>query len=261
MTMSDDKKYKYTRQLLKIAKQESGYTNKAIEKKAGLSGSSSSLASRWLNGHALATERQMRYFINNYGHLLKRKMEHLYYQIQPQGNSIVTNYMKFSGDIIFKHQIKLDFSRVGGGYSSKRKNVSAIRIIVIEDAKCFKLLFQYRAGLVTWKSDNQSEKPSFSPRLDDLDGVLSSDIEDSNWFLWETVDCSDVDSLIDTFSNVINLILGSSNIVDIAAYNTGRFPEDRKSSLFFTFKEVGPMEFAFYQKLMKLGLQSKLLPF
>ncbi|TOQ26274.1 hypothetical protein, partial [Vibrio parahaemolyticus] len=112
--MSDDKKYKYTRQLLKIAKQEGNYTNKDIEKKAGLSGSSSSLASRWLNGHALATERQMRYFINNYGHLLKRKMEHLYYQLQPQGNSIFTHYMKFSGDIIFKHQIKADFSRVGG---------------------------------------------------------------------------------------------------------------------------------------------------
>lgn len=34
--MNSEKKYKYTRQLLKIAKREGGYTNKDIEKKAGL---------------------------------------------------------------------------------------------------------------------------------------------------------------------------------------------------------------------------------
>ncbi len=256
--MNDKKKYKYTRQLLKIAKQEGKYTNKEIEKKAGLTGSSSSLASRWLNGHSLATERQMRYFINNYGHLLKRQMEHLYYQYLPDGEELVTNYVKFSGDIIFKHQIRMSISEYTGRRYRNPRYVGIFRVLIIESQGCFKLLIQYRAGLISWNRSVQGEKYAYSPQAYDVDGLINGDNEDSNWYLWKVVNCDSTDALITEFSKVTTSLLDGSNIIDWAK-NNGHIRKG-KSDL-FKVNHIAPMEFAFYQKLMKLGLQSESLPF
>ena len=70
-----EKKYKYTKQLLKIAIETDQYRNKDIALKAGLSDKSVAQVSGWRNGRTKATERQMAYFIKEYGHLLKRKLE------------------------------------------------------------------------------------------------------------------------------------------------------------------------------------------
>lgn len=71
-------KYKYTKQILKLAHQDGmGYSDIAV--KAGLSANSKSLVNTWIKGSKLATERQMQFFINAYGASLKRKMEHLFY--------------------------------------------------------------------------------------------------------------------------------------------------------------------------------------
>ncbi|HCE3365236.1 TPA: hypothetical protein NG589_003428 [Vibrio parahaemolyticus] len=250
MTKSDDKKYKYTRQLLKIAKQEGDYTNKEIEKKAGLSGSSSSLASRWLNGHALATERQMRYFKNNYGHLLKRKMEHLFYRHAPDGDDLSTKFIKLTGDIIFKHHVRLDPS-----YEYK-KGINVLRVVVLESNRLYKLVVQYRAGFVQWRKVQKG----YSPLIEtNSKGLVSSDNEESNWYLWEVIDCNNTDELIQEFEVLLGHLLVQSNIVDWAR-NSGRLDQDTPSH-FFNHKHISPMRFSFYQKLMKLGLQSELLPF
>lgn len=82
MNENHGKKYKHTRQLLKIAKEHGNYTHQQIADKAGLKGKSTSLVSRWTTGKALATERQMGYFIKHYEHFLKRKMEHLFYSLR-----------------------------------------------------------------------------------------------------------------------------------------------------------------------------------
>uniref|UniRef100_UPI002620BA8A hypothetical protein n=1 Tax=uncultured Vibrio sp. TaxID=114054 RepID=UPI002620BA8A len=241
------------RQLLKIAKREGGYTNKDIEKKAGLKGSSSSLASRWLNGHALATERQMRYFINNYGHFLKRQLEHLYYQYLPDGENLVVNYVKLSGDIIFKHQIRVDPSR------EYKKGLSVLRLVVIENDGCYKLLHQYRAGLIQWDKHADVKQAYFEPSIYDLQGIVHSDNEEAHWYLWKVIECSDTSELIDNFENECKIILSSNNIVDWAKRNGQNV--DHMDSRMFAPKHVIPMKFAFYQKIMKLGLQSDLLPF
>ncbi|KHT60914.1 hypothetical protein RJ45_23015 [Photobacterium gaetbulicola] len=248
--MSDSKKYKYTRQLLKIAKQEGGYTNKEIEKKAGLKDSSSSLASRWLNGHALATERQMRYFINNYGHLLKRQMEHLYYQCVPEGDRMVLNYLKLTGDIIFKHQIRL------GPDDRHKKRLSVIRVVVIEHNGRYKILLQYRAGLIEWRTKGANSDGSriYFPNIKDLNGLVHADNEEANWFVFQWHDCDSNDALISRFNKLTESLFDGSNLL---ARTTVRHDD----SGMLKAKHIAPMEFAFYQKLMKLGLQSELLPF
>lgn len=253
LAMNSEKKYKYTRQLLKIAKREGGYTNKDIEKKAGLKGSSSSLASRWLNGHALATERQMRYFINNYGHFLKRQLEHLYYQYLPDGENLVVNYIKLSGDIIFKHQIRVDLSR------EYKKGLSVLRVVVIENDGCYKLLHQYRAGLIQWNKHVGVKPTRFKPSMNDLKGIVHSDNEEAHWYLWKVIECSDTSELIDKFENECKIISSSNNIVDWAMQYGETTNSD--ASNVFSAKHLVPMQFAFYQKLMKLGLQSELMPF
>lgn len=253
MTMSDDKKYKYTRQLLKIAKQEGNYTNKDIEKKAGLSGSSGSLASRWLNGLAPATERQMRYFINNYGHLLKRQMEHLYYQFMPDGEDLAIHYVKISGNVIFKHQIRIDPSR------EYKKQLSVFRVIVIEGNGGYKLLLQYRAGLIQWQQVQDGEKIAYQPLIRDFKALSHADNEEANWYIWRVIDCDNVDKLIEEFEASLERILRQDNIID-KAKNMGK-ADSKATSHYFSIKHVAPMQFSFYQKLMKLGLQSELLPF
>ncbi|MCG9624585.1 hypothetical protein L1D34_06995 [Vibrio mediterranei] len=250
---STDKKYKYTRQLLKIAKQEGNYTNKEIEKKAGLKGSSSSLASRWLNGHALATERQMRYFINNYGHLLKRQMEHLYYQYLPNGEKLVMSYVKLSGDVIFKHQIRIEPT------CEYKKGLSALRVVIIENSGSYKLLLQYRAGLIQWINTMNESKVSYLPSIHDVKEIVHTDNEEAHWHLWEVNHCKNTDELIEKFEAACHTILSEGNIIDWAKCK-GRINKEAESR-FFRLKHVGPMKFSFYQKLMKLGLQSELLPF
>lgn len=78
MAKNNAPKYKYTKQILKLAKQD-GMTHKEIAKKAGIKETSVSQVDKWLNGTALASQRQMQFFINKYGSALKRKIEHLFY--------------------------------------------------------------------------------------------------------------------------------------------------------------------------------------
>ena len=78
--INKEKKYKYTKQLLKIAIEAGQYRNQDIALKAGLSNKSVAQVSGWRNGRKKATERQMAYFIKEYEHLLKRKLEYLFYK-------------------------------------------------------------------------------------------------------------------------------------------------------------------------------------
>ncbi|MDE3274294.1 hypothetical protein, partial [Pseudoalteromonas sp. G4] len=76
MKTQDNKKCRDTKRLIKIAI-ENGMTNQEIAAKAGLSKKSVAQVSRWRNGEALAFERQMRFFIKEFGDQLRRKSEHL----------------------------------------------------------------------------------------------------------------------------------------------------------------------------------------
>ncbi|MCE2571817.1 hypothetical protein [Motilimonas eburnea] len=256
------KKYKHTRQLLKIAKQEGGYTNKDIEKKAGLQGSSSSLASRWLNGHALATERQMRYFINNYGQHLKRQLEHLFIQSLVDEHGVEQKkYMKFTGDIIFKHQIKL---KLITPFHGRYKTASVVRVIILENQGTFKILLQCRAGFLRLSTMDQTnfQENTFAPtRFSAINGETRnlewSDIEEANWHCIQVTDCASINTLVKDFTALTSSLADGNNIFDYILD-----PESAKTkSKLFNKHIPNTMEFAFYQKIMKLGLQSELLPF
>ncbi|MEZ9765847.1 hypothetical protein AB4278_23485 [Vibrio splendidus] len=246
-----DKKYKLTKQLLKLAIDTAGYRHKDIAVKAGLSKTSVAQVSAWRNGRKNATERQMAYFINEYGHLLKRKMWHLYYRYQLDGKKLVMNFVKLSGDIIFKHQIRLEPN------PEYKKSVSALRVVIIENSGCYKLLLQYRAGLFSWKETSCDALyciPSVSNK-ETNDYIVHSDNEEANWHLWKDKHCENIDELIEEFEKTCHAISSEGGILKELEFK-GRRPLE-----LCELKHIAPMKFSFYQKLMKLDLQSQLLPF
>ncbi len=149
------KTYRYTKQLIRLAI-ENGYTNQEIAVKAGLSQKSIAVVSRWRNGKALATVRQMQFFINEFEHLLKRKMEHLFYKLEKfekDGNTLnKINYFKVSGEIILKHPIRKEVQLNNGN----KKNVPFYRIVIIKSSnECFYILHQENEYDFSLMSDNQ----------------------------------------------------------------------------------------------------------
>lgn len=244
-----DKKYKYTKQLLKLAIEESGYTNADIAKKSRLSDKSVSLVSRWRNGKAQATEVQMHYFIKEYGHLLKKKLEHLFYTqvLNVEKSTLEMAYQKLEGEILFKSQIKSTL------LDSSKNPLRVLRLIILEHKGCYDIIVQYRAGIINYNraridSEGVFEKSSLSISKDEL---YCSDNEESNWFFDKVIKCENTDTLILNFKMLMNDMLN----------NKGLFIFKAHRNELFTSKCIDPVEFAFYHKLMKSGLQSDHLPF
>lgn len=188
-----EKKYKYTKQLLKIAIETDQYRNKDIALKAGLSDKSVAQVSGWRNGRTKATERQMAYFIKEYGHLLKRKLEQLFYQIRVSrnGTEIDSNYEKISGDVLFKHQVRLGFPNLS------KEVTSVMRVVILESEGGYKLIIQYRAGLIIWNKELDNYIPGL---VSGKEGLVHGCNEDSNWYVFDVVDCQDLDALITEFN-------------------------------------------------------------
>ena len=99
--MKTEKKCKDTKKLVRLAI-ENGMTNKEIAKKAGLSQNSIAQVSRWRNGESLATDRQMRFFVKEFGDHLRRKSEHQLVA-EEEGKAY---FFKLTGDLIVKHVIR-----------------------------------------------------------------------------------------------------------------------------------------------------------
>ncbi|EOA9033162.1 hypothetical protein [Vibrio harveyi] len=237
-----DKKFKLTRQLLRLAIDAAGYRNEDIAVKAGLSGKSVAQVSAWRNGRKNATERQMAYFIKEYGHLLKRKMEHLFCFCDPISDEAVTRYEKLSGEVVFKHQIRV-LSQKGRAISS----TAVLRFIVLKDNCNFHVIQQVRGGLTR----GQLKKGLYYE-------VFHSDNEDANWYSYCISTRLDLDGILETFNGFKTSLLDNTNPVDRLCYGNN---SANYESPFFSAKQVQPLEYSFYQKLMKLGLHSDLLPF
>ena len=246
-----EKKYKYTKQLLKIAIEAGQYRNQDIALKAGLSNKSVAQVSGWRNGRTKATERQMAYFIKEYGHLLKRKLEYLFYQIKVSrgGTELDSNYIKLSGDALFKHQIRAILPHLS------KEVISVMRLVVLESEGGYKLIIQYRAGLISWDKKADSYKPSLTRGKEEL---VHGCNEDSNWYVFDVVDCQDLDALISEFAKFKGNLLSGHNILDSALISGG---DPRPKSMLFEIKQTAPMEYAFFHKLMNIGLHSELMPF
>ncbi|WP_220745731.1 hypothetical protein, partial [Shewanella colwelliana] len=163
-----DRKYKYTKQLVRMAI-EHGMTNKEIAKKAGLSDKSVAQVTRWRKGDSLATERQMRFFINEFGDLLKRKMEHLFCY-KDDG---VIKYFKLLGDIVLRYAYKEEV-RV----ERKSIRVGLLRFIIIKHEHNYTLLKQYRKGL-------DLNNPNHSITSSNIHMLGHSSSEGANWITYD----------------------------------------------------------------------------
>lgn len=193
------KKYRYTKQLVRIAI-ENGYTNADIAVKAGLSKTSISMVSRWRNGESLATERQMRSLINEFGHHLKRRMEHLLCFIDDENGE--QKFFHLEGDILLKHTIRIP---VNTGKFEKTVNIGTHRIMMIENENKLIVLFQSRVGL--------QEKL----KAENIKNLAHSDNEEANWLTYSIGSSSDPLTVID---------LMSKHIKSIKIYQTSTFLSD-----------------------------------
>ncbi len=221
------KTYRYTKQLIKLAI-ENGYTNHDIAEKAGLSPKSTALVSRWRNGKALATERQMNFFIKEFEHLLKRKMEHLFYELEEfekDGNTLnKVNYFKISGEIILKHPIRKEVQFDKGN----KKNVPFYRIVIIKSSnECFYILHQKNEYDFSLMSDNQE--------LHTIHVNLSHPSENSAWLTIAKDKKTKYEQVIDYIDN----------------FSINSLPTDRR---FITIKsDLITLPFILRENMLKLG--------
>lgn len=251
-----DKKYKYTKNLLKIAIETSGYINKDIAVKAGLSGKSVALVSAWRNGRKNATERQMAYFIKEYEHLLKQTMHHLFYSVSLENGVEVPVFVKLSGEIIFKYQVKIARKN---NYLRNVKDFSSFRIIVLKDSNHFHLLYQHRAGLLEVEEleHNGAKRVVFSNLT--TGRLVYSDNESGNWYCHRVERALAFDDIVSSIQSFCQSLISGDNIIDSVA--SRKFGQVDGNSKFFSSGGVFPLELAFYQKMLSLNLHSKHFPF
>ncbi|EJG1819709.1 hypothetical protein BS056_RS22350, partial [Vibrio parahaemolyticus] len=254
-----DKKYKLTRQLLRLAIDAGGYRNEDIAVKAGLSGKSVAQVSAWRNGRKNATERQMAYFIKEYGHLLNRSREHLFYAVLLESGERKPLFLKLTGELIFRYQIKTvkssDYHRSKQPYNKNHRSFACLRLVVLQDNDKFNVVCQYRAGLVGLiESEVDGEKQTRFNGVE-LDDVVHSDNEEGNWYCYDIKRKIELDELVQFIQDYCRNIVAGKNLID-AAY--GR---SRDASSFFDSGTVYPLELSFYQKLLSLNLHSEHFPF
>lgn len=251
--MAKESKYKHTQKLLKIAISEAGYTNVEIAKKAGLKESSGSLVSRWRNGKALATERQMQYFINEYSGQFKRRNSHLFYGLTLSENKeeILFKYTKLEGEELFSHKIPSNLKVIlAGKISESKESIKATKIVVLEIEQGFALVKLVRACLFKYTIENDEITPVEIIKY--KESWIHGDAENSNWFAEQIVECSSFDDLVKEFNTFMRSLITENGFLKLH-----RFQANPLCSILHT----EPVSFSFYHKCLKLGLQSKYLPF
>jgi hypothetical protein len=232
-----DKEYKYTKKLLKVAIEENGYRNKDIAVKAGLSEKSVAQVSKWRNGRANATERQMAYFISNYEYLLKPKIEHLFYTYTNSfrnGEKKEPQYRRITGEIIFKYQV--------ANVMDRKKKHAITRLIIISHNNKYNVIEQIRAGVLFTSEVSHVSKIS--------EELAHSSNEEANWVVSANIkDNLNLDEAITAVNEYCKkLIEGEINLKKCSSINIAH-------------QDINALQFSFYQKLMKLNLHSELLPF
>lgn len=188
------KKYRNTKQLIRLAI-ENGYTNKDIADKAGFS--SEGQVSKWRNGKALATERQVQFFINEFEHLLKRKMEHLFYS--ESENQHEFTYHKIEGEIVLTHT--LNYRRYN---PQPMQKTGLFRIIIVNSGNKFHLIKQKKVGL---NNDGSNFR-------DLLNKKNAHSVQEANWLLVETIKNLEPQQLIDKIDSIESTYRNSEEYID-----------------------------------------------
>jgi len=160
LKIQDNKKCRDTKRLIKLAI-ENGMTNQEIAAKAGLSKKSVAQVSRWRNGEALAFERQMRFFIKEFGDQLRRKSEHLLC-VEKEGKH---QFIKLTGELVLKHT-----ARVPVSIERKQVHVAIHRFLIFQKSTHFYVVSQTRKGFEPGYTIGQH-----------LGKMAHCDNEDANW--------------------------------------------------------------------------------
>jgi len=161
LKIQDNKKCRDTKRLIKIAI-ENGMTNQEIAAKAGLSKKSVAQVSRWRNGEALAFERQMRFFIKEFGDQLRRKSEHLLC-VEKEGKH---QFIKLTGELVLKHTARAPVSM-----GRKQAHVAIHRFLIFQKNTHFYVVSQTRKGFEPGYTIDQQRRYT----------IDHCDNEDANW--------------------------------------------------------------------------------
>jgi len=186
-----ERRCKDTKRLIKIAV-EHGLTNSDIAELAGLSRKSIAQVSRWRNGTALATERQMGHFIKEYGDILKRKIEHLLYK----EDDSKFEFFKINGEVLFKHCIKTHQV-----INRRPIKIALMRIVVLKQHNQFHLIHQLRNGIDKNQGVNGLK----------IDHLSHSDNEEANWNTYKISKNLSHDSLITEVDQYALQFIGNNN--------------------------------------------------
>lgn len=182
MKIQDNKKCRDTKRLIKIAI-ENGMTNQEIAAKAGLSKKSVAQVSRWRNGEALAFERQMRFFIKEFGDQLRRKSEHLLC-VEKEGKH---QFIKLTGELVLKHT-----ARVPVSIGRKQVHVAIHRFLIFQKNTHFYVVSQTRKGFEPGRPIDQRQ----------LGNMAHCDNEDANWLLTRIPKLLNQDNIIDVVDSI-----------------------------------------------------------
>lgn len=183
----NSKKYKYTKQIIRIAI-EHGYTNQQIAKKAGLNEKSIALVSKWRNGKALATERQMQALINEFGAQLKRQVQHLLAFAQDG----TQRFTVIEGDVLLKHTVRI---------STEHGKIAVFRVLLFKVGDKFTAVTQQRYGLNT----NEALNPA---------SLAHSDNEDAHWLSLEFLTSKSTQHVITYIDDFVSQIDQYNNQLD-----------------------------------------------
>lgn len=232
------KTYRYTKQLIRLAI-ENGYTNQEIAVKAGLSPKSVAVVSRWRNGKALATERQMQFLINEFEHLLKRKMEHLFYGETETPNKFT--YYKVQGEILLTHT--LHYIQQGSKYyDHKQQKVGIFKFVIINENEKFHVIYLERAGM------NHHLPPFTTSKHPDVN-IVSNNNEQANWYLKSSYKNLTPQELVHTVEGVLDQIM----LID-AGYDQQEKLVRLNQKIMTIMKQDGfPFKFILRQSLLKHG--------
>ncbi len=194
-------KCKDTKKLVRIAT-EHGMTGKEIALKAGLKGGSTAQVSRWRNGESLATERQMRFFINEFGEQLRRKSEHLLTVEQDNGLA----FIKLTGDLIVKHVIR------GPIFTNKKANIAICRFLIFRQHNQFYFVYQNRKGFDTEGYINN----------DILKVISHCDNEDANWVSKDKPSLLSLEQLLQSVDKAASMLKDGSLIKQYSSDFSGQ---------------------------------------
>ncbi|MCE0493127.1 hypothetical protein [Vibrio salinus] len=169
----EEKKYPFTKRLVNIAI-ENGYTNKDIANVSRISKNSIAQVSKWRHGESLAKETQMAHLIKEFGHLLKRQTEHLFYIFDEKSERELEHSPKFfmaSGERLLSQTLVKNIFVNG-----RPSNISLFRIIILCMDNSFQLIVQVRRGLQKIQTNNQYHFRNISE-------LAHSNIEDAMWIV------------------------------------------------------------------------------